>query len=59
MPTMFIYGTQKRCMFHTPAFEAKMKVTDGNVVRAYDCAHWIMFQKPKELNSDLRAFLID
>lgn len=59
MPTLFIYGKQKRCMFHTAAFEAKMKATEGNVVKAYDCAHWIMHEKPKELNADLRSFLID
>ena len=57
MPHFFAYGADKpRCHFHSQSFLQRMARTDGNVVRAYACSHWVMWECAAELNEDLLAF---
>ena len=40
MPTLFIYGTRKRMMFHTDRFLSELRErTDGSRSVALDCGH--------------------
>jgi hypothetical protein len=41
MPTLFIYGKNKRAMFHGQAFLDTLDKTDGCGWREFDCGHFI------------------
>merc|ERR1712176_775363 len=58
MPVLFGYGRQKRAFFHSSTFTDKLAETPGCKVVEYDCSHWMMYQKPKQVNEDMRAFLL-
>ena len=57
MPTLFIYGTRKRMMFHTDRFLAELRErTDGSRSVALDCGHFLQAQKPDEVAAELTSF---
>lgn len=57
MPTLFIFGKQKRAMFHSTQYLQKLDKTDGCSWKEFDCGHFIQVQKPDELETEMRAFL--
>jgi len=57
-PIFFGYGTQKRAFFHSDEFAAEMERRPDCQIVAYDSSHWIMHEKPAELNADARKFLL-
>ena len=57
MPTFFAYGTRKYVMFHSQFGIQRLQAADSrNLVKAYDCGHWIQHKKTDELAADMTAF---
>ena len=57
MPTLFIYGTRKRMMFHTDRFLNELRErSDGSRSVSLDCGHFLQAQKPDEVAAELTSF---
>mmetsp|Transcript_19653 Transcript_19653/g.57145 ORF Transcript_19653/g.57145 Transcript_19653/m.57145 type:complete len:296 (-) Transcript_19653:66-953(-) len=57
IPVLYMYGKKKRASFHTESFLAKIEDTDGCRYVGMDCNHWIMHEKPDEVNKEMKHFL--
>jgi len=57
VPVFLGYGAWKRAFFHSNTFVANLKANVGCKVKEYDCSHWVMYEKPAEVNSDMREWL--
>jgi len=49
-PMLFIYGTRKPFMFHSPQWLAEVAAQPGNRVAAMDTDHWPMLRRSDEFN---------
>eukprot|EP00455_Lapot_gusevi_P011939 TRINITY_DN1558_c0_g1_i9.p2 TRINITY_DN1558_c0_g1~~TRINITY_DN1558_c0_g1_i9.p2 ORF type:complete len:201 (+),score=34.07 TRINITY_DN1558_c0_g1_i9:160-762(+) len=56
-PTLFLYGLQKRCMFHDQEFITKLNNTAGCKQRAFDAGHWVQIAKPDEVIDEVDTFM--
>ena len=56
-PMLFVYGKRKPFLFHTPAWADALAVRPGCAVRAFDTGHWVMSERPRELNGAVDAWL--
>eukprot|EP00634_Sargassococcus_sp_CCMP2135_P011685 CAMPEP_0198657822 /NCGR_PEP_ID=MMETSP1467-20131203/20156_1 /TAXON_ID=1462469 /ORGANISM="unid. sp., Strain CCMP2135" /LENGTH=290 /DNA_ID=CAMNT_0044394049 /DNA_START=15 /DNA_END=887 /DNA_ORIENTATION=- len=57
IPTLFLYGKNKRVMFHSAAFLRTIDAEPGSAHKAYDCGHFIQAQQPHQAIADIKAFL--
>lgn len=58
MPVLFLYGKNKRIMFHSDKFLNKLnQATDGSTSVAMDCGHFLQAQKPEETAKAVSDFL--
>jgi len=57
IPTLFIYGKNKRIMFHSAAFLRTIDSEPGSTYKAYDCGHFIQAQQPEQAIHDIKVFL--
>ena len=58
MPTLFLYGTKKRMMFHSSAFLRTLESkNDGSKHKALTCGHFIQAQQPQEAIHGIKQFL--
>jgi pimeloyl-ACP methyl ester carboxylesterase len=57
VPMLFMYGSRKPFLFHTPAWAEALAARPGNQVRAFETGHWIMSQQPRELNEVVDSWL--
>jgi pimeloyl-ACP methyl ester carboxylesterase len=58
IPTLFVYGRQKRTMFHSVAFVERLKATPGsNAIEYVDSSHWLHATHPLTFNKDLLEFV--
>jgi pimeloyl-ACP methyl ester carboxylesterase len=57
VPTLFVYGGEKRTMFHSEAFVERLKATPGSHAIEYkDSSHWLMYTDSNRFNKDLFEF---
>jgi cis-3-alkyl-4-acyloxetan-2-one decarboxylase len=57
VPTLFVYGRQKRTMFHSDAFVERLKATPGSYAIEYpNSSHWLMYTDSQSFNKDLMEF---
>jgi pimeloyl-ACP methyl ester carboxylesterase len=56
-PMLFIYGTRKPFLFHTPRWATALAAREGCQVRAFDTGHWVMVQQPQQFNQAVREWL--
>jgi len=56
-PIFFGWGKQKRAFFHTKSFLEKIQSSQGCKAVEYDTAHWVMFEEPDKVTSDMKSFL--
>lgn len=49
-PLLYIYGTRKLFMFHSPEWLAWVGAQPGNKVEAMATGHWVMVQQPEPFN---------
>jgi pimeloyl-ACP methyl ester carboxylesterase len=57
-PFFYAYGTKKPFMFHSKAWETKIKIQPTNEVRAFNSTHWVMVDRADEFNEAVRNWLI-
>mmetsp|Transcript_13008 Transcript_13008/g.52079 ORF Transcript_13008/g.52079 Transcript_13008/m.52079 type:complete len:271 (-) Transcript_13008:614-1426(-) len=57
-PTLYLYGTRKRIMFHSAAFLRTLDARkDGSRSRALDCGHYLQAQRPDDVAAEIHAFI--
>jgi pimeloyl-ACP methyl ester carboxylesterase len=56
-PMLFIYGSRKPFMFHSPEFAAALEARDGSRVQAFETGHWVMAEAPKGFNKAVLDWL--
>jgi len=56
-PIFFTYGTEKPVMFHSDEWIENMKKTKNCKIVPLKAGHWLMTDKPKELNEALLNWL--
>lgn len=57
VPTLFAYAARKPFMLHSPAWAARIAAAPGSRVLAMDAGHWLMHERPDELNAALVDWL--
>jgi len=57
VPMLFVYGTRKPFLFHTPAWAEALAARPGNRVEAFATGHWVMSQEPERFNQVVDAWL--
>ena len=58
VPTLFLYGQEKRTFFHSQEFEDRLAKTPGSRVIGYpNASHWLMFTHSPSINKDILEFL--
>lgn len=57
MPLLFVYGTRKPFMFHSPAWLDKLATREGCAVEALPCGHWVMLSRPAAFHACVRDWL--
>jgi pimeloyl-ACP methyl ester carboxylesterase len=56
-PTLFIYGTHKPFMFHSPQWLKTVAATPGGKTLGIASGHWMMLREPQEFNKAVRDWL--
>jgi len=56
-PMLFIYGTRKPFLFHSPSWAEALAARDGCRVLAFETGHWVMAQQPQAFNEAVRGWL--
>lgn len=56
-PILYVYGTKKPFMFHSPAWAETLASRPGCSVLALDTGHWVMSRRPEPFNQALLAWL--
>jgi pimeloyl-ACP methyl ester carboxylesterase len=56
-PMLYIYGTKKPFMFHSPAWAKALARRPGCQVLAFETGHWVMSRRPEPFNQALLAWL--
>ncbi len=49
-PVLYIYGTRKPFMFHSPSWLADLSARPGCEAQAFATGHWVMLQQPQAFN---------
>lgn len=56
-PMLFIYGTRKPFLLHSPPWAEALAARAGCQVRAFATGHWVMAQEPQAFNDAVRGWL--
>ncbi|MGY4830324.1 alpha/beta fold hydrolase [Sphaerotilaceae bacterium SBD11-9] len=56
-PTLFIWGTRKTMMFHSPQWIAALQARPDCRIVGIDAGHWMMVTRAKEFNAAVLAWL--
>jgi pimeloyl-ACP methyl ester carboxylesterase len=56
-PLLFIFGSRKSFMFHSPTWAAQLAENSGCEVVAVEAGHWVMKDDPGTVNSAIGRFL--
>jgi len=56
-PMLFLYGSRKRFMFHSPQFAAMLAARADCKVLALATGHWVMTEAPQRFNEAVRGWL--
>jgi pimeloyl-ACP methyl ester carboxylesterase len=56
-PLLFIFGTKKNCMFHSPSFLKRIESMPHSRWLSYDVGHWVQLYEVDKVAKDLQAFL--
>ena len=57
VPMLFVYGTRKPFLFHTPAWAEALAAQPGSQVHAFATGHWVMSEQPERFNQVVGAWL--
>lgn len=56
-PMLFVYGTKKPFLFHSPQWAEALNATPGSKALAFDTDHWPMVRQPQAFNQALLQWL--
>lgn len=56
-PTLFIYGEQKKNMWHSPEWLSKIAATPGCKAVSLPTSHWVMLDQPQEFDRSVDDWL--
>ncbi len=56
-PLLYVFGTRKPFMFHSPQWLAALSARPDGAVRPFRTGHWVMAQQPQEFNQCVRDWL--
>jgi len=56
-PLLYIYGTRKPFMFHSPQWLADLSARPGCAVQPFASGHWVMLQQSQAFNRCVRDWL--
>jgi cis-3-alkyl-4-acyloxetan-2-one decarboxylase len=56
-PLLYVYGTRKPFMFHSPAWLDGVRAQPANQVLAMATGHWVMVQQPEAFHRSVRDWL--
>ena len=56
-PMLFMYGKNKPTMFHSQSFLEKLGKKEGCKILELDAGHWVMLDKPIEVQSMIRNWI--
>jgi pimeloyl-ACP methyl ester carboxylesterase len=57
VPMLFVYGTRKPFLFHSPAWAQALAARPGCQVHAFPTGHWVMTKEPERFNQVVDAWL--
>ena len=57
VPMLFIYGSRKPFLFHTPAWADALAARPGNQAVGFETGHWVMSQQPERFNEVVEKWL--
>lgn len=57
-PMLYVYGTRKLFMFHSPEWLHTLSTTPGSTVQDYACGHWVMVDRAAALQAQVLAWLV-
>lgn len=49
-PMLYVYGTRKPFLFHSPGWAEALAARPGSRVAALDCGHWLMVERREAFN---------
>jgi pimeloyl-ACP methyl ester carboxylesterase len=56
-PMLFVYGTKKPFLFHSPGWADALAMRPGNQVLAFETGHWVTVERPEQFNQAALAWL--
>ena len=56
IPLLYLYGSKKNMMFHTPSFLKQIEESKSSRWRSFDCGHWLMNYETEGVNNEIEAF---
>lgn len=56
-PMLFLYGTRKYFMFHSPEWLAALLAREDSAALAMRAGHWLMLDRPAEFHAAVRQWL--
>ncbi len=57
MPVLYVYGTRKPFMFHSPQWLDALAARDGCAVQGLPCGHWVMLSRSEAFHACVRNWL--
>ena len=59
VPVLYLFGTRKNVLFHSPSFLRRLDDTAGCRWRSFDCGHWLMHYEADGVADEVLHFLAD
>ena len=56
-PMLFLFGTTKPTMFHSPVFVDRLNATPGSRAVGFAAGHWVTVDRPAESIAEIKAWL--
>ena len=56
-PLLFMFGTKKNCMFHSPSFLKRIEAMPNSKWVSYDVGHWLHLYEVDQVTKEIEAFL--
>ena len=56
IPLLYLFGTKKNMLFHTPSFLKKIESESSSRWRSFDCGHWLMLYETEGVTNEIETF---
>jgi pimeloyl-ACP methyl ester carboxylesterase len=58
-PVFYAFGSKKPFLFHSPQWADKLRSESSNVIRKFECGHWVMVDRAEEFNAAVNKWLME